>query len=318
VASVHRLRTSEQLIELLAPRLDAIAADANLRGSVRRRMDPLLAALPREVVLTGRACDRLHLDQHELAYVLHDSWRRASPEALLIGGFRGRGQGFARIFTEARSFAAEQEQFFEPHWLGAKGTFAVVNPELRTRGLRGGMGSRYLPLSDLTGLEPRSIFTARGLVKVEVRSARSKFAHHAEPTPCVFPLIFERNPGWTLHSPSLLYGHVDSTLPNFEKSVPLDGIPTPALECFRDLLACSRRQTSTLAHRQSLIEPDRKYERLVRSLRQAIEQVLAPRYGAASAATVRALRAFRAGELDSLVGSLPFQVVRAVAGTPLL
>jgi hypothetical protein len=83
--------------------LRQLAADANLEGSVRQRIDPLLEQLPASVAATTTTAKLLGLDRHESAYLLARSWARVLPPR---HGVEGGGEFLAYFLRshEEREF----------------------------------------------------------------------------------------------------------------------------------------------------------------------------------------------------------------------
>jgi hypothetical protein len=301
MAASINLHDSWQLQKFLAPRLEAIAADANIEGSVRQHLDPLLQALPSSVVLTGGGCASLGLEKLELAYVLYDSWRRASPEPMLIGEYRARAQGFARVFEEARAYAKDQQEPFEPDWFRASGDFVVVSPELKLGDVY--LGQDRLPFCEARELTLERVSQSQNLVYAAVQTGAA-----------VLELFFNKTapasaPKGRAHAtPWELTVHQRPGLRPYTLRLNISQIPTAFLERFRDVLSSTPSQ-----ERESGEPLPPTGQGMLGDLIKAMDRVLLARRKKVEASAHQALAAFHRGEIDALVAELPPATLSALA-----
>jgi hypothetical protein len=113
---LSQVTSTRDLLVALKPQLEVLDADNNSLGSVRRRIDPLVAALPKGVVLSGRTIDSLELDGREVAYLTLRLWLRSHPSAL---GFGTSADSLAGILDGAAAFAHKGGFSIFPEWLSA-------------------------------------------------------------------------------------------------------------------------------------------------------------------------------------------------------
>jgi hypothetical protein len=111
---LNRLRTTDALIDFLAPRLQRLRDDANLKGSVTQHLDPFLAKLPRGVTLTTTEIEKLGIDDLEAAYLLFHFWRKESP-GVFSPGIEDAGN--VRGALKAAACADDSGTSLDPTWL---------------------------------------------------------------------------------------------------------------------------------------------------------------------------------------------------------
>jgi hypothetical protein len=114
--------SAKSLAKALEPHLASLDGDANLLGSVRLRVDPLLKELPKTCVLTGRTIESLGLNEHETAYLVLRQWLRSHPTAI---GHGMAAESLAGALEMAAQFAKMGQFSIWPEWMRA-GSFATA------------------------------------------------------------------------------------------------------------------------------------------------------------------------------------------------
>jgi hypothetical protein len=131
---LRRVQTLGDLVELIQPRLHELGGDRTHLQAVRRRMDPLFRALPPNVALTARACERLSLSEHEAAYLQVEMLRRTSPVAIRnrLGRDVLGDLSFVLSFVRNRPSVDGKHVYdlaLPPYWLHASGDYVRITPD---------------------------------------------------------------------------------------------------------------------------------------------------------------------------------------------
>jgi hypothetical protein len=296
---LRSLAEDNLLTDFLVPRLADLDADRNLQGTVRRRLDPLLAALPPDLALTGKACERLGLDEHEVAYVQLATLRRGYPEAL-----RAAVEGhdnFADALRAARSFAHQSGQEFRPYWLECDGDFVRLEPAARQACIRalatGLSGGRGLTDGKIMSFQstPGSNYIAPGS-SLQITASVASLTSDADKVQVTLRRGLDK---WDLT--------VNLSAPVHQSQhLPFEAAPAFLLRALRQTLA---RFTPTGAEgvvrhiRERALGKDPEAQ-FVGEAVAALDRELGTR-PTDDGAVERAIEAFLRGELDSLVGAVP-------------
>jgi hypothetical protein len=273
---------ADSLISGLEPEWEHLSHDANIRGSVAQRLDPLLNGLPSNVVLTAACFSRLGIDRHELAYLVFENWRRAAPEAFRAGASKARGD-LVGTLLRAQEYAIQHGLPFEPHWLFQPGDFAPVEPKLE-RGMRD-QPATFPQLKDLIARsgEVSGLLGPDGL-GIVVHTGRA--GSHG--------LTFRRDDlGWRVEL---------GMQPCPSGQWRLERIPTLVLEPLLRILRGFPKSA-----RAGVFLPRERAEVAERAqaVGNALEKIVDKRYKVVGERVRRTLEAFESGGLESAVGELP-------------
>jgi hypothetical protein len=298
--SFSTIRSAKDLIAFIAPRLDEIHRDANLQGTVLKRIDPLLEALPNNVVISALGTERLGLDAHETAYLQFAMWLRAAPGHLRHG--LNRHDTFGDVLNEAaRRASLSSNTVFAPFWLssgrdvlGLDG--ATTSPTVVVTYQDG--GAQSFALHDLHDLsKPRLVVNP---AQIDV------IAKHPDPDTRELQFLFR--PG-----PSNAWGFL-SDARDASSLLPLSKVPPHLLENLARLLRSftASGASGLIKHIRRATAADDPEMVAVGKLLQAIDQALAINAPSIEQG-LRVLEAFQRGELGSLVGQTSTATVNAVA-----
>jgi hypothetical protein len=277
-ATLDGIENAAQLTEFLQPRLEAIDGDANLQGTVLRRLDPLLKSLPKTVVLTGKTVDSFGLNEHEAAYLLFESWRRACPD--IFNAALATSQSIADAFVAAAE-AGGKTFGYEPSWLLAERDYIS-----RT-------GGRPSSISVEGALSDPQISFEEDIIKLKMETAEYVYEFNFDKTP---------KGGWGVTSAS-------------QEREPIKDLPSLYLLELRRALntftpAGVKGFFAKLRENAGSDDPD---ARNVAALVRAIDAVLTEREAAVGDHVQKALDRFRDGNADGIAGELPKSAVAKVA-----
>jgi hypothetical protein len=116
------VKDTPELLCRLEPALQRIDSDANVKGTVTRHIDPLLASLPPGCALTGEAIERLKLPADEEAYLVIEQWRRSHPAAFARAAQANLTETLERLVREA----SQRKSDVWPFWLDSVGAVVPV------------------------------------------------------------------------------------------------------------------------------------------------------------------------------------------------
>jgi hypothetical protein len=297
MTKLTEVRTAEQLAAFIGPRLDDLAADANLQGSVYQSVDPLLDALPRQVVLNRQTIIELGLDAPATAYLIFELWRRAQPELIR------HGASMSNKLSEVLAACLEWSGHTTVDWFTSGAPVAdVVATRKIVHDPLSGPSQGFIPWKDTMVLEPTSLAEPTAVFKHVPWRLHLQTVCHLSPKVSDRVLIELVPPGgalpeWTIKS-----------------ETPLRHLPTSML---RQLRKCLAAFLPSAAGVNDLVKRLRARARADDSTMAATEAVLGVIDRELSLRDVevakQVLAAFKRGDLDALVGKTSLAAIQAMA-----
>jgi hypothetical protein len=291
------VRTGAELIALIAPKLDEIAADPNIQGTVQLRIDPLLASLPKGAALTAKGVESLKLDGHELAYLQFRTWKSIHSGEINQG--IKHHESFAEILQAALDITNRDGEFV-PFWLRGQREFVhstAAFGDYLSSSFVGEDGP--VRLGDVLKMSRPKFTDIRNTI-IQL-SAQAEFAGQPESNQRIDLTFMLSGDQWNV---SLQRG-----------VAPLKELPTHVLEVFKDLLAGYLDSTSSAFLKQLRREVLREDDgaKALGTISVFIDTIITERYKPIVAAAEKTIAAFKKGELDSAVGAVPKRALNRAA-----